>query len=652
MPILTGMSGPSADPIDAEEPGAAAVPRAMPAAARAFVGAVIGIGGLILAHSLDQVFSQPVSWLLVILVTLTAGTGLATLRVPGKEISFSISDTFSIIAALLVGPAAGAVTAALDGLVLSCRMLTSRRSLPRVLFNMAFPAMATFISAEIFRAMAGPTPLPNGAAGTFRLLVLLTLFGFIDFGLTTFTVATAVALDSRTRVMKVWREHFVGLWITYFGGIFAAMLIMAVGRASAVEVIMLISPLPVLLYVAFRHAQGRARDQIQHLGKMNKVYVASIEALAHAVDTKDQVTHDHVRRVQTQSLRLARAIGENDPMVLEAIKAAALLHDVGKIGIPEHILNKPGRLSASEFDVMKQHAAMGAEILSVIDFPYPVVPIVRHHHENWNGTGYPDGISGEAIPTGARILQVVDCFDALTSDRPYRRQLSALEALRIIGDRRGTMYDPRIVDAFFVLHGVEPGVAAASELPASERAPAFAPSADAAPAGAAVTAESPLLAFYELGRALTPELVPHEVGNVVWGTLSTHVPAWAYVLYSYDEQTNALVSVYCNDPGVMPYDTRVAIGEGLTGWVAATGRVVLNSDARLDLPDHVTERYGLTSVLAVPAKVDDRVVAVLTFYSPQEAAFTDEHARVVEAVAEILASGGVTIVPVATPRAA
>lgn len=650
MSISGEMSGPLPGPIDDQDVEVTPAPRAMSRGAHAFVGGVIAGGGLVLAYSFDQVSQHPLSWLWVLLLALTAVTGVATLRVPGKEISFSISDTFSIIAALLVGPAAGAITAALDGMVLSCRMLTSRRSVPRVLFNMAFPAIATWISAEVFFRLAGPAPLEGGPAGTFRLLLLLALFGLLDFGLTTVTVAIAVALESRARVLDVWREHFVGLWITYFGGIFAAMLMMAVGRVSAVEVLMLIAPLPVLLYVAFRHAQARARDQIQHLGKMNKVYVASIEALAQAVDTKDQVTHDHVRRVQVQSVRLARALGVSDSLVLEAIKAAALLHDVGKIGIPEHILNKPGRLTVSEFEVMKQHAPMGAEILSVIDFPYPVVPIVRHHHENWNGTGYPDGISGEAIPIGARILQVVDCFDALTSDRPYRREMPKGEALQILADRKGTMYDPRIVDVFFSLHGVEPGTATVREAAAPEQRPAQTEAP--VPAGAAAIAGPPLRSFYDLGRTLSTSPSPREVGEALWSHLAPHLPAAAFILYTYDVQAHALVAGYCSHAGLVAADRRIPIGEGLTGWVAATGRAVVNSDARLDLADGVTSTFGLASTLAVPARMDGEVVGVLTFYSRDVDAFTDAHCRVAEGAAEIVAAAHLRATPLTTARAA
>ena len=167
-----------------------------------------------------------------------------------------------------------------------------------------------------------------------------------------------------------------------------------------------------------------------------------------AIDAKDQITHGHIRRVQRLAVGLARSVGVNDETQIKAIEAAALLHDMGKLAIPEFILNKPGRLTPSEFDVMKQHANIGADILGSIHFPYPVVPIVRHHHEAWDGSGYPNRLKGVAIPLGARILSVVDCFDALTSDRPYRPALSVDDAIAVLVQRRGVMYDPLIVDKF------------------------------------------------------------------------------------------------------------------------------------------------------------------------------------------------------------
>jgi len=161
-------------------------------------------------------------------------------------------------------------------------------------------------------------------------------------------------------------------------------------------------------------------DSALHVAQLN-VLVSTVHTLSTAIDARDDVTPRHVRRVQHGTLALARELGVTDEDTLCGLEAAALLHDTGKIAVPEHILNKPGRLTASEFETMKRHAPIGAQILASIEFPYPVAPIVRHHHENWDGTGYPDGLKGEEIPLGARILSVVDCFDALTSDRPYRR---------------------------------------------------------------------------------------------------------------------------------------------------------------------------------------------------------------------------------------
>ena len=197
---------------------------------------------------------------------------------------------------------------------------------------------------------------------------------------------------------------------------------------------------------------GRVEDSNQHLVELNILYLSTIETLAMAIDAKDQITHGHIRRVQTYAVGLAKHIGVSDDRLIKAIEAAALLHDMGKLAVPEYILNKPGKLTAAEFDKMKLHAAVGADILSAIDFPYPVVPIVRHHHENWDGTGYPDRMTGTNIPIGARILSVVDCFDALTSDRPYRPKLTDEDALAILRERRGSMYDPLIVDAFVRVH--------------------------------------------------------------------------------------------------------------------------------------------------------------------------------------------------------
>lgn len=612
-------------------------------AARAYVLGIILFGVVVAAYSVADLVAHPVGPQWLVLVGLTIASGFAMLRIPAMPISFSISDTFNIAAALLFGPSAGAMTAGLDGLVLSARMLSTSRSIDRILFNTAAPMVSLWISSQVFFALGGNNPI-GGPLSAVRLLALLTLFGALDFSLNSGIVAAAVSFERRKPILSIWREHLSGVWITYFGGTFGAMLLMQLARFGSIDItLILIIPLPVILYVTFRHAIGRTQDQISHLGTMNKVYIAAIEALAHAVDAKDQVTHDHTRRVQDQTVRLARALEVEDESEIQAINAAALLHDVGKLAIPEHILNKPGRLTPAEFEIMKRHAPIGADILAVIGLPYAVAPIVRHHHESWDGSGYPDGLAGDSIPIGSRIIAVVDCFDALTSDRPYRPRMEDRDAFQILSDRKGKMYDPRVVDAFVAMHG--DGMIVTAALPAP--APAAQPqSVHAAPVPVPQPVErtddgredADLQTFFNLGRALSGAASASELGEILWSHLRTHLPASTFVLYGYVEANDTIVAVHTEGDSASEVETTpVPLGDRLSGWVAATCQTVMNSDARLDLDEPSREHSPLRSALAVPIVSNGRTAGVLTFYAEASNAFGDDHRRLVEAAGRAIA---------------
>jgi len=365
------------------------------------------------------------------------------------------------------------------------------------------------------------------------------------------------------------------------------------------------------------------------------LYLSTIETLAMAIDAKDQVTHGHIRRVQAHATNLAKEFGVRDESLLKAIEAAALLHDMGKLAVPEYILNKPGKLTAAEFEKMKLHASVGADILSAIDFPYPVVPIVRHHHENWDGTGYPTGIKGTEIPLGARILAVVDCFDALTSDRPYRPRLSDEAALAILKQRRGTMYDPVIVDTFFRVHATMPKEPERKG-PASEVLNTITYSGRA-PVTDCTTAHVRTVTLYELVRALAGQTGVDEATDVIARYLQQRIPASLCAFYFYDDGTDELDAQRVVGIGSSALKgMRIPLGQRLSGWVAANRQPILNSDAALDL-GNVDLGITMRSCLSSAMVADDALIGVLTLYSTEDNGFDDAHRRIVDVAASHIA---------------
>jgi len=350
------------------------------------------------------------------------------------------------------------------------------------------------------------------------------------------------------------------------------------------------------------------------------------------------------------TVALARALDVKDELTLQALEAAALLHDTGKIAVPEHILNKPGKLTPAEFEKMKLHAPIGAEILSSIDFPYPVVPIVRHHHENWDGTGYPDGLKGTEIPLGARILSVVDCFDALTSDRPYRRRMTDEDALKIVTDRRGTMYDPVIVDAFVksykdIMPATEESAHPVARALGDAREAVRQPLPAAEPSNADAPVPDEVLAVTSLARAVAGEAALGDVGALAWMMIRNVVPSASMALFVTDDRQDAVAVGYAAGAhAALLRRVRKPRGAGISGWASATRRGVLNAEAALDLgPDAGTLSPPLRSALAVPLTHEGSCVGVLALYASTPNAFSEDQLRLLELLAPSFAASVATV---------
>jgi len=522
------------------------------------------------------------NWLILAALTLLSGS--ATVRLPSVPATISISETFVFTSVILFGPSAGALIVALDGLIISCWFVRQRREVHRVLFNVAAPALSIWVAAKLYVHLPGITALylqpkkdPIELGG---LIFPIALFALTHFVLNTWFIAGAVAFETRRSPLSIWKHDFLWLSLNYLGGASVAALLVVYTRDINLKYLGAIVPLLLIIYFTFKVPMARVEDANRHLSTLNRLYLSTIETLAMAIDAKDQVTHGHIRRVQTYAVGLAKELGVSDDGLLRAIEASALLHDMGKLAIPEHILNKPGKLTVAEFEKMKLHAAIGADLLSAIEFPYPVVPIVRHHHENWDGSGYPDGLKGTDIPIAARILAVVDCFDALTSDRPYRPALSDETAAAILRDRRGTMYDPLVVDTFLAvhhqMHPSEPQITSEQRQFIAHIAELNQPDAVPRSDGHQAKAASANLTvgFTEAAGALDAALSQSlGVGSAVMITAYNAAVDGLRVSY---------VSPDCEAGTGMSVGRRIGLGERLTGWVAATNRRIVNSDAALD----------------------------------------------------------------------
>jgi putative nucleotidyltransferase with HDIG domain len=605
--------------------------------ARSYVVTVALVGGGVLFAALGQLVQDGVDPRWFVLLGLTIFTSSVTVKVPSVAATLSVSEAFVFTSVILHGWAAGAVLASIDGLVISY-WLQHRRPQPayRILFNTTAPALATAVAAGVYVFAGGPDVAGPGFEIT-QILLPLAAFAATYFLANTALIAVAISLEQGQSALVLWKNNFLSLWLNFFSGASIAALLVSFGARNgasdlgALGAIWVVLPLLGISYFTYKSSMARIEDANKHLDQLNTLYLSTIETLAMAIDAKDQITHGHIRRVQTFAVALAKAVGITDRNQIRAIEAASLLHDMGKLAVPEYILNKPGPLTPAEFERMKMHAAVGADILSAIDFPYPVVPIVRHHHENWDGGGYPAGLKGTDIPIGARILSVVDCFDALTSDRPYRPRLTDDDALQIVRERRGTMYDPLIVDTFLSLYKrlkTQPeGISIGSHgqpQPESSFPRLSAITASAGESRAMYRLIQRLAAQHTLAGALSD--VADEVASLIPATfLAVYTP-------SADSSDLEVTHVVGSHADVLR-GRRVRLGEKIVGWSASSGRSILNADPAGELGE--LARFGaleLRSCLIVPVSIYSECVAVFAAFSTRENGFRSEDQRIIEAV--------------------
>jgi diguanylate cyclase (GGDEF)-like protein/putative nucleotidyltransferase with HDIG domain len=619
--------------------------KSLPLAGRLFVCLVIAVGAVLLVVSVPLiVFSDPVPFLVLMVLSSVTSVLKVTLPLARSGSTMSVSYAVDFASLLLLGPHETMLVASVSAWS-QCTFRTKERNPPhRTLFSMACLVVTVQAAGMVYFWLGGspghfePWSLAKplvGAATTYFLI-------------NTATVATAIALSTHQSVFKVWNENFLWSAPSYFVGAGAAAVAAGMLNVSIRWLIPLLAAPLYLTYRSYKVYLGRIEDEQRHVSEMADLHLATIEALALAIDAKDQTSQTHIRRVQMYAASLARAFGmsEND---IQGVKTAALLHDIGKLAVPEHILSKPGPLTPEEFQKIRAHPKVGADIISAVPFPYPVSPLILSHHERWDGKGYPTGLRGEEIPLGARILAVVDYFDALMAERPYHKAMSYDAALALLQQEAGKGLDPNLVQTFVEL--LPSLQAEADRLEATIRR---SPPDDLLQAGRPATGLTPepvkknvfddialahreIYALYEIAQAMGTSLGVSDTMALIAAKLSNLVPFSCAALFLYDEATETLRCRFATGiDAEIVQQVSVHTGEGLTGWVARNRRALVNARPSADLEAAGLRNTTTTlqSALVCPLLFAERFIGTLSVYHVDAAFYRDDHRRLLDRVSE------------------
>ena len=613
--------------------------------AKLFIATVFGAGAAILATS-------AMHWHCDNLFRFTFYVGIAVLASVLKVTLPGITGTMSVnFLFILIGIAELSLpeTLVLGVSAALMQYFWNARGKPQwiqIFFNVCNMAVAIAASHRTYYAA-------RSYFWTSDLLLALTIAAIVYFLANTVPIATIISLTEGKSLRKVWSECYFWSFPYYMVGATIAALVTWMNARTGWQTSLLVLPPVYLIYRSYHLYLEKLENQKHHVEQIAGLHLRTIEALALAIEAKDHTTHDHLQRVRVYATEVAKKLDLPED-TLQAVHAAALLHDIGKLAVPEHIISKPGRLTPEEFEKMKIHPLVGAEILERVQFPYPVVPIVRAHHEKWDGSGYPLGLKGEEIPIGARILTAVDCLDALASDRQYRRALPLDQAMHHLEELSGVAFDPQIVEILTKHYQEWEGMAQKQSRPVERKlSTKVKVERGGAPATGFEQTNEPLLpvaheesflgpiaaarqevqTLFELSQDLGNSLSLSDTLSVLSARLKRAVPYDSIAIYV--RHDNKLIAEHVSGDNFRLFASlKIPLGEGLSGWVAENRKPIINGNPSVE-PGYLndpTKFSTLRSALAVPLEGLGGVVGVLTLYRAEKDAFTNDHLRVLLAI--------------------
>lgn len=622
---------------------------------RVYSAVVVVCGFVVLTYTiLHGSYHDPFKFSCYLAVALAASRLKVTL--PGITGTMSVNFLFLLLGIMELS-AGETMAMGCAAVVVQC-LGRDRPKLLHIAFNVCSTALAIGATFFVYNYSQSHHVIDNPSA-------LLFVAACVYFITNTIPIATIITLTEGRSLRKIWADCYLWSFPYYLVGAGVVGVMSWLHNFTDWQTSLLTLPVAYLIYRSYRLYLGKLADEKRHVEEIADLHLRTIEALALAIEAKDQTTHDHLQRVRIYASEVAKELKvSHDEM--EALQAAALLHDIGKLAIPEHIVSKPGRLTPEEFEKMKIHPVVGAEILERVRFPYPVVPIVAAHHEKFDGTGYPHGLKGTEIPIGARILAAVDFLDALASDRQYRRALPMDGAMARLMEESGKAFDPEVVNALRrkythlemlvharmeALNKKTPDEVTEEKEPYEEgKAPTrgIEPAAGFAKPGkqgsersflsSIAAARQEAQTLFELSQDLGASLSLSETLSVFSVKLRRSIPYDAIAIYVCHGEE--LVPEYVNGDNFRLFASlRIPIGQGLSGWVAQNLKPILNGNPSVE-PGYLNNPaiYStLTSALAVPLEGLQGVVGVVALYHSEKDFFTTDHLRILLAVSSKMA---------------
>jgi len=605
----------------------------LPLSAQFYIAGSSILGAALLSASLSTI-SQCQGMTLALLIVASILLSLPRVAVFVKHGRISLGNTVAYLAIILCsGWAAPAIVAAISGLA-GTVFIKRRTTWYKPVLSASNLVLSALVGTALWHIVWGTRPI--GLINT-RFLAAALLTAAAYFFVNTVGISLAVSLSQRLSLGKVWQENF--LW-SFPGNLCAmsaaaatALLYQKIGLASFLAL-----PPVYIIFCSYRLYIDKIQGDARHIRELNDLNVQVIGTLAMTIEAKDRYTHKHVERVREYALAIAAELGITGPD-LEAIRIGSMVHDIGKIAVPEAILAKPGKLTSEEFERMKSHVLVGVKILEMVSFPFPVTDAVAAHHEQWDGGGYPNGLKGEEIPLVGRVVALADCFDALTSDRPYRTRMTDEEAMDLIQSQSGTHYDPRVVEA---LIRARPRVK-----PIIEELDRQQFRQDALSGQRLQVVEETLeqiaraaeesIALAEMATTSKASHTSEEVVQLLLEKAIRLLPATTAAVFLKNPETGEIEAQACQ--GLYTHLVQgltMKVGEGISGWVAAEGVSAKNQPAGGDLSRRIKpgQYLELNSALSAPLATGDRRIGAITLYHTGYNIYVDHHERLLTTLAE------------------